>query len=322
MIEGPVAIVGAGLAGLACARVLFGAQYPVTVLEKSRGLGGRIATRRVGRLAFDHGAQYLVARAPAFRDYMELARSTGYAAEWQPAARGQSRREPWYVGVPGMSGIVKPLAAGLDIKRGLKALKCERRDGEWYVKTESGDEVGPFPVLLLAVPAPQAVELTRDFSGTLDVEVRLRNVRMAPCWAAMVAYADRLDVPADVMTDQDGMLSWAARDVGKPGRLATDDCWVLHASPEWTREHIDDSHASVAEALVAEFGKRVGLTARAKYHAAHLWRYARVEQPLGEPCIWDATLRFGLCGDWCLEGRAEAAWTSGTALAQQVLATP
>ncbi|MEY4932043.1 MAG: hypothetical protein RLZZ403_363, partial [Pseudomonadota bacterium] len=77
MTEGTVAIVGAGLAGLACARVLFGAQYSVTVLEKSRGLGGRIATRRVGRLAFDHGAQYLVVRDAGFRDYMDLASATG-----------------------------------------------------------------------------------------------------------------------------------------------------------------------------------------------------------------------------------------------------
>jgi renalase len=321
MTEGTVAIVGAGLAGLACARVLFGAQYTVTVLEKSRGLGGRIATRRVGRLAFDHGAQYLVVRDAGFRDYMDLASATGYAARWQPAGPGLSQREPWHVGVPGMSGIVKPLAAGLDIKRGLKVLKCERREGEWFLKTESGDELGPFAVLLLAVPAPQAVELTRDFTSTLDVEVRLRNVRMAPCWAAMVAYADRLDVPTDVLANQPGMLSWAARDVGKPGRLSTDDCWVLHASPEWTRDHIDDAPTVAAQALVAEFGNRMGVTARAKYFAAHLWRYARVEQPLGEPCVWDANLRFGLCGDWCLDARAEAAWSSGTSLAQHVLAT-
>jgi predicted NAD/FAD-dependent oxidoreductase len=221
-----------------------------------------------------------------------------------------------------MSGIVKPLAAGLDIKRGLKVLNCERRDGEWFLKTESGDELGPFASLLLAVPAPQAVELTRDFASMLDVEVHLRNVRMAPCWAAMVAYADRLDVPADVVTDHEGMISWAARDVGKPGRLSTDDCWVLHASPEWTRDHIDDTATEVAQSLVAEFGKRLGLAVRAKYFAAHLWRYARVEQPLGEPSVWDAKLRFGLCGDWCLDARAEAAWSSGTSLAQQVLATP
>lgn len=322
MTEGTVVIVGAGLAGLACARALFGAQFAVTVFEKSRGLGGRIATRRVGRLAFDHGAQYLVVRDAGFRDYIDLASATGYAAQWQPAGPGLSRREPWYVGVPGMSGLVKPLAAGLDIRRGLKVLKCERREGEWFLQTESGDELGPFATLLLAVPAPQAVELTRDFNSTLDVEVRLRNVRMAPCWAVMLTYADRLDVATDVLADLPASLSWAARDVGKPGRLSTDDCWVLHASPEWTRDHIDDAATTVAPALVADFAERLGIAARAKYFAAHLWRYARVEQPLGEQCVWDANLRFGLCGDWCLDARAEAAWMSGTSLAQQVLATP
>jgi len=321
MIEGSVAIVGAGLAGLACARVLFGAQMPVSVFEKSRGLGGRIATRRVGRMAFDHGAQYLVVHDPGLREYLYLAGATGYAAEWVPAAPGRSRDERWHVGVPGMSSIVKPLAAGLDVKRGLKVKKCGRRDGAWYLKTESGDELGPFAVLLLAVPAPQAIELLHDFSGPLDVEARLRNVRMAPCWATMVAYADRLDVPADVMESRDGPLSWAARDVGKPGRQSTLDCWVLHASPAWTREHLEDATASVAQAMVAEFASRLHITAKPRYQDAHRWRFARVEEPLGEPCLWDAESRLGLCGDWCLDARAEAAWISGTRLARQVLAS-
>jgi renalase len=321
MIEGSVAIVGAGLAGLACARVLFGAQRPVSVFEKSRGLGGRIATRRAGRLAFDHGAQYVVARDPGFREYLDLVAATGYAAPWQPAAPGMSRVEAWHVGVPGMSSLVKPLAAGLDVKRGLKVMSCERRDGAWFLKTESRDELGPFAVLLLAVPAPQAVELLQDFSGPLDVEARLRPVQMAPCWAAMAAYADRLDVPADVMAGQDGPLAWAARDVGKPGRQSTQDCWVLHATPAWTRDHLEDATAAVARALVDAFASRLGVTVKPRYLDAHRWRYARVEQPLGEPCLWDATSRLGLCGDWCLDARAEAAWVSGTRLAHEVLAS-
>ena len=314
-----VAIVGAGLAGLACARVLFGAQHPVALLEKSRGLGGRLATRRIGRLAFDHGAQYVVAHYPGLRDYLELACATGHARAWNPLAPGLEGTENWLVGSPGMSSLVKPLATGLDIRRGLRVVGCERRGEEWWLKSGSGDQIGPFAALVLAVPAPQAVELTLDLPANFDVATHLSQVRMAPCWAAMIAFSERFATPADVMTDSNGPLAWAARDVGKPERLSPHDCWVLHASAEWTRAHLEDAPASVAEALLKEFEKLVGATPRGGYLSAHLWRYARVEEPLGQPCVWVPEMRFGLCGDWCLGARAEAAWLSGTALAQRLI---
>jgi renalase len=320
MTEAAVAIIGAGMAGLACARVLFGAQQSVTVLEKSRGLGGRLATRRIGRLAFDHGAQYVVARDAALKDYLELASQTGYVSAWAPATAGVARIEPWLVGSPGMSALVKPLAAGLDVRSGLHVRACEWRAEEWWLKTEDVDEVGPFAALVLAVPAPQAIEMTRNLE-TVDVEQSLSQVRMAPCWAAMVAFDSRFAAPAEVLRDAAGPLSWAARDVGKPGRRSPHDCWILHASTAWTREHIDDAPAAVAAALLREFENLVGTTPKGAYLSAHLWRYAHVEQALGRPYVWYPELQLGLCGDWCLGARVEAAWMSGTAMARQVLAS-
>lgn len=320
MLEARVAVIGAGMAGLACARGLFGAQKPVTVFEKSRGLGGRLATRRVGRMAFDHGAQYVVAREPALQDYLDLACTTGYAQSWVPVAPGLPRIEPWFVGSPGMSALLQPLAAGLDVHRAIRIVACQRREGEWWLKTESGDELGPYDALVLAIPAPQAFDLVRDLDDGFEIAGRLGAVRMAPCWAVMAGFPERFDTPADLFSAE-GPLTWAARDVSKPGRRSPHDCWVLHASPDWTREHIDARPSAVIEALLPEFEKLVGPTPRGAYLAAHLWRYARVEQPLGEPCIWDPVMRLGLCGDWCLEARAEAAWVSGAELAKRVIAT-
>ncbi len=319
MTDAAVAIVGAGMAGLACARVLFGAQHPVTVLEKSRGLGGRLATRRIGRMAFDHGAQYVIARDPGLQDYLDLACATGHVRPWVPVSPGLPRTEPWLIGCPGMSAMVKPLAAGIDVRRGLRVVACEKRGEEWWLASESGDPVGPFGALVLAVPAPQAIELSRNLAATFDVAGTLSRVRMAPCWAVMIAFSERFDTPADIVADTAGPLAWAARDVGKPDRRSPHDCWVLHASPQWTREHLEDAPASVAESLLLEFEKLVGVTPRGAYLSAHLWRFARVEQPLGEPCVWDPESRFGLCGDWCLDAKVEAAWISGTTLARRIL---
>lgn len=323
MSEGKIAIIGAGMAGLACARRLFAASRPVSILEKSRGLGGRLATRRIGRLAFDHGAQYVVAREPGLQDYLDLACTTGHAQSWLPVAPGMSRTEPWLVGSPGMSGLVQPLAAGLDVRRGVRVVSCSRRDADWWLQSESGDELGPFEALVLAVPAPQAVDLARDLSGAFDIAACLNAVRMAPCWAVLAGFPERVDSPADIFSRETGPLAWAARDVSKPGRRSPHDCWVFHGSSEWTREHIDEPAAKVAEALLSEFRKLVpGAPAPEGAHlAAHLWRYARVEKALGEPCLWDPAQRLGFCGDWCLGAKVEAAWISGTALAQRVLAS-
>jgi len=319
MSEPGVAVIGAGLAGLACARSLFGAQRPVTVFEKSRGLGGRLATRRIGRMAFDHGAQYLVARDPVLQDYFDLACTTGYAQSWLPVAPGLARPEPWIVGSPGMSSLVQPLAAGLDIRRAVRIIGCSRHADEWWLNTESRDDLGPYDALVLAIPAPEAFELVRDLNDGFGMAGRLGSVRMAPCWAVMAAFPGRCDAPADIFSSS-GPLAWAARDVSKPGRRSPHDCWVLHASPSWTCDHLDMTPAAAGEALLQEFGKWVGQTPAGAYVAAHLWRHARVEQPLGEPCLWDARLRLGLCGDWCLDARAEAAWISGAAMAGRVMA--
>lgn len=316
-----VAVVGAGLAGLACARALFGAQRPVTVFEKSRRLGGRLATRRIGRMAFDPGAQYVVARETPLQDYVDLACTTGYAESWVPVAPGLKRLEPWIVGKPGMGAFVQPLAAGLDIRRAVRVTACSYSAGEWWLKTEAGDDLGAYAALVLAVPAPQAFELVRDINDGFGIAGRLGTVRMAPCWSVMAGFPDRFDTPADVHIDSVGPLAWAARDVSKPGRRSPHDCWVLHASSAWTREHLEDAPAAAAEKLLAEFARWSGPVPHGAYVAAHLWRHARVDRPLGEPCLWDASMHLGLCGDWCLDARAEAAWISGAALAQRVLAS-
>ena len=80
-----VAVIGAGMTGITCARALYVAGYDVTVFEKSRGLGGRMATRRVGKtLTIDHEAQFITARSDAFKSFMQRACKAGTAEIWQP----------------------------------------------------------------------------------------------------------------------------------------------------------------------------------------------------------------------------------------------
>ena len=133
-----ISIIGAGMAGLACAKALRRKGAAVTVFDKSRGLGGRLASRRGDGVQFDHGAQYISARTPGFTAFMEACLADGAAALWRPdihdGRESKGGSDKWYVGLPGMSGLVKPLADGIDVKlsqgrRGMGFRFSRRHDG-------------------------------------------------------------------------------------------------------------------------------------------------------------------------------------------------
>lgn len=313
-----VAIVGAGLAGLACAKTLAAHGVGARIFDKGRGPGGRLATRRVeieGRqLAFDHGAQYVTARGPLFTATLE---AVG-AKPWTDPHRK--------VGVPYMSSIARALADGLEITLARQVTEIEGRPGAWRLRhaaaTRPGrappkdvpvEEDGPFDAVVLAIPAEQAAALLNGPASHL-AEV-LAGVRMAPCLTLMAAFAERLTLP-DMQRFTGGPIGWVARDSSKPGRNAENECWVVQAAPEWSREHLERPQAEVEPLLLEAFGKLAGGTMPQVLHsAAHRWRYALTEVPLGAPCLWDPALGLGACGDWCIAARAEAAADSGAALA-------
>ncbi|MEM6851948.1 MAG: FAD-dependent oxidoreductase [Pseudomonadota bacterium] len=323
-----IAVIGAGLAGLACARRLRKGGADVVVFEKSRGLGGRLATRRRDAYAFDHGAQYLTARDERFGAALAEVEAAGAAAKWAAAPEGRE----WWVGAPGMSGLVKPWAEGLTLHLSARLHTLQPTGGGagWRLQLEegAGDDAAkaaltPFGAVVLAIPAPQAEEiLARSGAPCAAFAKRLAPVRLAPCWAAMAAFAEPLPLAAHTLKDAGAAVSWAARNSHKPGRPHGADQWVLHASPAWTRDHLDTPKEEVAPALLSAFAAQTGIDPPKPVHTdAHRWLYAQVETPLGEPFLWDAAARLGLAGDWCVEPRAEAAFLSGEELGRAVTAS-
>lgn len=313
-----IAVVGAGMAGLSCAGVLHRAGAAVTVFDKGRRAGGRLATRRVDGLQFDHGAQYATARDPDFVTAMRAMAADGTAAPW-PAAGD----EHW-CGVPGMSAMAQHME-----RQGVGALLTRRHvaflhrgAGGWMVRhmdaattppglvtDAGGDLAGPFDHVAVAVPAPQAAGLLQPhrFAG------EAARAGMAPCWALMLAFADAAAGP-DVLRPTEGPLGWIARDSARPGHDALPDCWVAHATAEWSRTHLEQSAEAVLAALQAAFVQATGIAAQPSHAAVHRWRYARAEAPLGVTALWDDVAGLGVCGDWCLGARVEAAFLSGQAL--------
>jgi len=236
-----VGIIGAGIAGLVCARTLAANAFDVKVFDKGRGVGGRTATRRAEPdLAFDHGAQYFTARDARFHKVTADWLSRGVVAEWlgcvvrlENGAVTHTSPQPRYVGVPGMTAMAADLASAIRVQTRTQIVAMSRGPSGWTIKTDAHENVGPFETVVVTLPAPQSAEFLQPHAfGAIA-----STLQMTPCWAVLVAFESKLEVPWDGAFVHNSPLSWVARNSSKPGRSGQSDCWVLHASPEWSAAH-------------------------------------------------------------------------------------
>lgn len=318
-----MAVVGAGLAGLSCARVLRRSGAYVEMFEQDRIIGGRMATARIGSVSYDHGAQYLTARSAQFKAYLDELNATGYVSRWKPHSAagidGSGQMMPWYVGTPGMSSIVRPLAEGVRIHTGRRVHTITRVDRAWYLWFDDETKAGPFAAVAITVPAPQAQLL---LGPVADIGESLRRVRILPCWALMVRLDQRSLPDQDVFSDMSDVIRWISRNNSKPGRTARGETIVVHASPKWSREVEDQEPEIVAEEMWSEVCHVLALPpVRPSQMTAHLWRYGLVDQSLGESFIYSSQHNVGIAGDWCLGRLGEHAFESGSALGRAIVAS-
>jgi len=238
--------------------------------------------------------------------------TAGAALRWRPRwPGGEQERSDLWVGAPGMSALPRYLSQDLDIEYGARITRLERSRSGWTLIDDRGASHTDFGFVVLALPAPEAAALAAPHTPLAD---RVGAVPMAPCLAAMAAFAGPLgDLPDAGFTD-DAVLAWYARNGSKPGRDAP-DAWVLHASADYSRREFDAPPARVQKALLTRLSGQLGQNLPAVLLSdIHRWRHARVEAPLGESFLFDRTASIGFCGDWCLDARAEAAFLSGDAI--------
>ncbi|MBB3033150.1 NAD(P)/FAD-dependent oxidoreductase [Alteriqipengyuania lutimaris] len=304
-----IAIIGAGMAGLSCAVQLREAGHAVSVFDKGRGPGGRMATRRMEHegetFAFDHGAQYFTAREIAFQARVRAWEAEGIVAAWPAAKEGA------WVGTPSMNAPIHAMAEEAGAIFGTRIHALERVGHQWRLAGASDEEM--FDAVVVAVPAEQVAPLLASHAPDLAEDAR--DVTSEPCWTAMVAFEGRVDAP-DTLSEA-GAIGWAARNSAKPGRDAEQECWVIQANPRWSRAQLEREAENVGEELLAHFARAVGDLPAVLFRTAHRWRYAMCEKN-DAGALWDADLRIGVCGDWLSGPRVENAFLSGLELARLI----
>ncbi|MFJ7883585.1 NAD(P)/FAD-dependent oxidoreductase [Pseudomonas sp. NPDC096917] len=321
----PIAIIGAGIAGLSAANALHKAGYAVHLFDKSRGSGGRMSSKRSDAGSLDLGAQYFTARDRRFVEQVQQWQANGWAAEWAPHLYnhndGQLTSSPdeqvRWVGKPRMSAITRGLLGRLKVNFSCRITDLIQGEKHWHLLDADECTHGPFSHVIVAIPAPQATTL---LASAPKLASTVAGVKMDPTWAVALAFESPLDTPMEGCFVQGSPLDWIARNRSKPGRDKTPDTWVLHATSAWSKQNLDLPKEAVIEQLHGAFAELVHCPMPAPtFTLAHRWLYARPSSAHEWGALADADLGLYACGDWCLSGRVEGAWLSGQEAARKLI---
>ncbi len=353
-----VAIIGAGLAGLTCARELSLQGHDVHLFEKRETVSGRMARIRMQpdrgakqaaeSVWFDHGAQYFTARSVEFSQQVHDWENRGVVQQWLgpfvKLTNGVCEPPPGndvrYVGVPGMDAICSDLLQQICKVRSCKAenpnaasraakitfcanvLPLQRVAQRWQVRyenTQSGVTAQPAELFDWVVLALPSPIAQSLLPGDSPLIQQIAPFKLGPCLAVMMAFDRSLSLPFGGAFVQNSLLRWISNNSSMPQRKKTPECWILHPSSEWSAEHWNASEAAIIGQVHAAFEKATAMVLpEPRYQALFRWENALPLQPAASGCFSDLHQRVIIAGDWCTDARVEGAFLSGLQAARRL----
>lgn len=307
-----VLIIGAGISGLLCATELQQRGLSVRVLDKGRGLGGRLATRRMAGARLDHGAQFFTVRDPRLQAYVDQWLAAGVIKEWFRHAPEDSDPDghPRYCGVHGMADIAKHLAKDLDVRTSEQVTELLRDLDQWIVRTQAGHSYLS-KHLILTAPLPQALALldTTGIRYAGNEKAKLQSVRYQRGLAtlAILDGPSGLAAPGGMKLDV-APLTWIA-DNQQKGISPDVSAITIHADAEFASAHWDSPN-EVRGPLMLEAAKPY-LKAEVVEYNCHRWGFTLPINPLPQAYFCNRNLNLILAGDAFGGPRVEGAALSG-----------
>ncbi|MCJ8280040.1 MAG: FAD-dependent oxidoreductase [Rivularia sp. ALOHA_DT_140] len=324
------------MAGLICAQQLTQAGYSVSLIDKSRGVGGRVATRRLFDTKADHGTCYLKSKGEVLQALIGLLAQRGDMEVWTDTLHSQNNSSSVianpqsslpYIAPEGMNVIAKFLVQGLNINRGQRVNKINlNSENQWYLTSETGEEFMASS-LVVAIPAPQAVTLLEPLAENLldnNFLNKLRSVEFYPALTVMAGYPDslrsRLEWKA-ITFKENPVLGWIGLDSSKRKNPAQPH-FVIHSSADFAEKYFEaEDLQQVGKQILENAALSLNLEwlNNPQWMQVHRWRYAFPKTPLEQACLpAETSLPLVCCGDWCGGNLVEGAIVSGIAAAEYI----
>lgn len=324
-----MAIVGAGVAGLAAAEALK-ANAPhlsVKLFEKSAWPGGRLVTETQDGVALDTTAQFFTARSPEWMAFTRVWTQKGWLKTWfeKPDERGRS--EAVYASPLGLGKLLAHWAVQHDVACGVEVLEFAEAQGRWDLALNRSVFSGPARIsakAVLATPPWPTLEskLGRFLLGLSEQERQgLAGIAYAPCLVLSLILAGKTRVPSPGLLFMPAPEIGCIADQGAKGLAQGEGGLVLLASPEYSLQHYDRGEKEGSDALLALAKPWLG-DASVKSIRVAKWKYARVTQSFGQPWLGLATAApLLICGDGFggarVEGAFQSGWQAGLELAKR-----
>lgn len=320
-----IAIIGAGITGTTAAKLFTDHGIDVDIFEKSRGLGGRLTTKRLGWGHIDIGAQYFTARHDVFKKQVEEWLEKGVIARWNFAPHmvrdgklcESPDTTPRYVGTPSMNSIVHSLAKGITTKSNtfISALHQDS-SSKWRLESALGEAFSQYDWVVSSLPSEQCTAL---FNAKTDILDKIPESLHQPCWAVSLATSGHVSEDVQGIFG-DEVISWVSRLSSRPSRKiydGYDDLWMLHFSPEWTHKNSKETDA-VEKGF--DWLKHI-LNTEIVFinHYTHYWRFASISaktNPSG--VLIDTSKKIAATGAWCNGGRVEGGYISALELVDKI----
>lgn len=335
-----IGIIGAGISGLTAGRLLARAGHEVTIIEKSKGYGGRMATRYAGKAQntkLDHGIPCFHAHSLEFRSFVaELIENNlvtlwgdnfGYYREGGfQKTNPTGENEAFYTAPRGMNSIGKYLARWVDVKRDTKAggltyIGGGRKKKRAWMINLTGADTFEADAVIIATPAPQAygvLQTARDETDTLKIIRVIDDIHYESAYTVMAGYGDRTPPEWDGIICRDSNIEFISNESTK--REKDQECsFVIHSTPGFAIQHRDSDHESITKALLNETGKIAGAWCAAPaWQQLHYWHYKQAINSIPDPYLelenTDGPL--ALVGDYLGGNTIDHAYQSGYKLAR------
>ncbi len=321
-----VAVIGAGITGVTLANLLQ-KEVNLTVFEKSRGVGGRMATRRAEPYQFNHGTQYFKIENEEFKDFMQpLMRNkiikplrTNYIEIFNKKVikRTKMYNQKYYTAESNMNSVVKYLINNkFYIKLLCKIEKTIKKNGKWFIIDSENLSYGPYDWLFITIPSDQAIEILNNDFKLLNI---IKKLKMRSCFSLMLGFdkIKEFDFDTALFLDEDVQWLSISKKILEKKKYYN---LLINSSYNFAEQNINGSKDKISNYLIKQVSDILKFDLNNYDHKAlHFWKYAMSEKNNNLGSLLDEDLKVIICGDWCMNGKVEGGFLSAKNAANKLL---